>query len=121
MEEIPGRKFATNSDCEVISHLYEIHGADVAGMLDGFFAFVILDSRNNSFYAARDALGITCMYIGWGKDGSVWLSSEMKCLKDDCTRFQQFPPGHYYDSRVGEFKRYYNPKHYLDFEAKPQV
>ena len=59
-------------------------------------------------------------YIGWGKDGAIWLSSEMKCLKDDCTRFQQFPPGHYYSSKTGEFHRYYNPKHYLDFEAQPE-
>ena len=50
-------------------------------MLDGFFAFVVLDKNTNTFYAARDPMGITCMYIGWGKDGSVWLSSEMKCLK----------------------------------------
>lgn len=66
---------------QVISHLYELYGEEVAGMLDGFFAFVILDTRNNTFYAARDPMGITCMYIGWGKDGAVWLSSEMKCLK----------------------------------------
>jgi asparagine synthase (glutamine-hydrolysing) len=65
----------------VISHLYELFGSDVASMLDGFFAFVILDKNNNTFYAARDPIGITCMYIGWGRDGSVWLSSEMKCLK----------------------------------------
>ncbi len=66
---------------QVISHLYELYGEEVAGMLDGFFAFVVLDTRNNTFYAARDPLGVTCMYIGWGRDGSVWLSSEMKCLK----------------------------------------
>lgn len=66
---------------QVISHLYELYGEEVASMLDGFFAFVILDKRTNTFYAARDPIGITCMYIGWGKDGSVWLSSEMKCLK----------------------------------------
>lgn len=66
---------------QVISHLYELYGDAVANMLDGFFAFVLLDSRNNTFYAARDPLGVTCMYIGWGRDGSVWLSSEMKCLK----------------------------------------
>ena len=40
-------------------------------------------------------------------------------LQDDCTRFQQFPPGHYYDSKTGEFVRYYNPKFYLDFDAEP--
>jgi hypothetical protein len=34
-------------------------------------------------------------------------------------RFQQFPPGHYYDSKAGEFTRYYNPQFYLDFEAQP--
>lgn len=120
LEKCPNKKFATNSDCEVISHLYELYGEEVAGMLDGFFAFVVLDTRNNTFYAARDPLGVTCMYIGWGRDGSVWLSSEMKCLKDDCTRFQQFPPGHYYSSKTSSFSRYYNPKFYLDFEAKPQ-
>lgn len=121
LEAKPGRKFATQSDCEVISHLYEIYGTEVASMLDGFFAFVVLDTNTNTFYAARDPIGVTCMYIGWGKDGSVWLSSEMKCLKDDCTRFQQFPPGHYYDSKTGEFTRYYNPNYYLDFEAKPEA
>jgi hypothetical protein len=35
--------------------------------------------------------------------------------------FRQFPPGHYYSSKTGEFTRYYNPQHYLDFEAQPQV
>lgn len=34
-------------------------------------------------------------------------------------RFQQFPPGHYYDSKTKEFTRYYNPQFYLDFEAQP--
>jgi len=120
LEKKPGLKFATQSDCEVISHLYELFGSDVASMLDGFFAFVILDKNNNTFYAARDPIGITCMYIGWGRDGSVWLSSEMKCLKDDCTRFQQFPPGHYYNSKTQEFTPYYKPEFYLGFDASPQ-
>ncbi|KAL6757147.1 hypothetical protein V8C86DRAFT_2630165 [Haematococcus lacustris] len=120
LDKAPNRKFATNSDCEVISHLYELYGEEVAGMLDGFFAFVILDTRNNSFYIARDPIGVTCLYIGWGRDGSIWVSNEMKCLKDDCARFQQFPPGHFYSSKTSSFTRYYNPKHYLDFEAKPE-
>ncbi|GAX77656.1 hypothetical protein CEUSTIGMA_g5099.t1 [Chlamydomonas eustigma] len=120
VEKKPNITFATQSDCEVISHLYELFGNEVASMLDGFFAFVVLDKKTNTFFAARDPLGVTCMYIGWGKDGSVWLSSEMKCLKDDCTRFQQFPPGHYYTSKTAEFTRYYNPNFYLDFDAKPE-
>jgi len=118
-EKHPTKAFATDSDCEVISHLYEDYGEQVAGMLDGMFSFVILDKNTNSFYAARDPIGITSLYIGWGKDGSLWVSSEMKCIKDDCARFQQFPPGHYYSSKTGTFVRYYNPRFYLDFEAQP--
>jgi len=69
---------------QVISHLYEMHGEEVASMLDGFFAFVVLDTRDNSFYIARDPFGVTCLYIGWGKDGSIWVANEMKCLKVRC-------------------------------------
>lgn len=42
------------------------------------------------------------------------------CVQDDCARFQQFPPGHFYSSKTGEFTRYYNPKFLTDFEASPQ-
>lgn len=116
----PSKKFRTESDCEVISHLYEDHGEGVAAMLDGMFSFVLLDQNTNSFLVARDPIGITSLYIGWGRDGATWVASEMKCIKDECVRFQQFPPGHYYSSRTGEFTRYYNPQFYLDFEASPQ-
>lgn len=33
------------------------------------FSFVLLDTRDNSYIAARDAIGITPLYIGWGLDG----------------------------------------------------
>jgi asparagine synthase (glutamine-hydrolysing) len=35
--------------------------------------------------------------------GSVWFSSEMKALSDDCERFISFPPGHLYSSKTGSF------------------
>ena len=38
-------------------------------MLDGVFSFVLLDARDKSFIAARDAIGVTPLYIGWGIDG----------------------------------------------------
>lgn len=38
-------------------------------MLDGMFSFVLLDTRDKSFIAARDAIGITPLYMGWGLDG----------------------------------------------------
>lgn len=39
-------------------------------MLDGMFSFVLLDTRDKSFIAARDAIGITPLYLGWGLDGT---------------------------------------------------
>lgn len=36
------------------------------------FSFVLLDTRDKSFIAARDAIGITPLYLGWGHDG-MWL------------------------------------------------
>ena len=42
-------------------------------MLDGIFSFVLLDTRDNSFIVARDAIGVTSLYIGWGLDGNVFV------------------------------------------------
>lgn len=49
-------------------------------MLDGMFSFVLLDARDNSFLVARDAIGITSLYIGWGLDGNACQSST--CVYD---------------------------------------
>ncbi|KAE8735616.1 Asparagine synthetase 1 [Hibiscus syriacus] len=65
------------------SRNYEEYGEDFVDMLDGIFSFVLLDTRDNSFIVARDAIGVTFLYIGWGFDGSVWISSELKGLNDD--------------------------------------
>jgi hypothetical protein len=34
--------------------------------------------------------------------GAVYFASEMKALKDDCERFEIFPPGHIYSSKSGK-------------------
>ncbi|CAN6216622.1 unnamed protein product [Urochloa humidicola] len=114
-----GHTFRTGSDCEVIAHLYEEHGEGFVDTLDGVFSFVLLDTRNeraSSFMAARDAIGVTPLYIGWGVDGSVWIPSEMKALHDECEHFEIFPPGHLYSSNStgggGGFSRWYNPPWY---------
>ncbi|KAB1210253.1 Asparagine synthetase [glutamine-hydrolyzing] 3 [Morella rubra] len=113
-EKLKSHQFRTGSDCEVIAHLYEEYGEDFVDMLDGMFSFVLLDTRDNSFIAARDAIGITPLYIGWGLDGSVWFASEMKALSDDCERFMSFLPGHIYSSKQGGLRRWYNPTWYSE-------
>lgn len=43
-------------------------------MLDGMFAFVLLDTKDKSYIAVRDAIGVIPLYIGWGLDGaSQWI------------------------------------------------
>lgn len=41
--------------------------------------------------------------------GSIWISSELKGLNDDCEHFECFPPGHTYSSKEGGLRRWYNP------------
>nr|ABK26163.1 unknown [Picea sitchensis] len=57
-KKLGSHKFRTRSDCEVIAHLYEAYGEDFVNMLDGMFSFVLVDTRDNSFIAARDAIGL---------------------------------------------------------------
>ncbi|KAG7034197.1 Asparagine synthetase [glutamine-hydrolyzing] 3 [Cucurbita argyrosperma subsp. argyrosperma] len=113
-EKLKGHQFRTGSDCEVIAHLYEEYGEEFVDMLDGMFSFVLLDTRTKTFIAARDAIGITPLYMGWGLDGSIWFASEMKALSDDCERFVSFLPGHIYSSKQGGLRRWYNPQWYTE-------
>ena len=103
-------KALTGSDCEVVIPLYEQYGiANFPNMLRGMFSFIIFDKKDRSYYAVRDHVGITPLYIGYGADGSIWFSSEMKSIAAECARFEQFLPGHYFSSKEGGMKRWYNP------------
>ena len=50
-------------------------------MVNGMYAFVLYDKMNDEYMVARDPFGIIPLYIGYGVDGSVWFSSEMKALQ----------------------------------------
>jgi hypothetical protein len=54
----------------------------------------------------------TEQYRIWLLAGSVWISSEMKALNDECEHFEIFPPGHLYSSNTGGFSRWYSPPWY---------
>jgi len=102
--------FRTESDCEVIVHMYDEVGVEVASKLDGDFAFVILDESTGELYAARDPIGVNSLYMGTGLDGSKWFASEAKPLvAAGCIDVSVFPPGHYYTSTTDELVEYYKP------------
>mmetsp|Transcript_15650 Transcript_15650/g.15052 ORF Transcript_15650/g.15052 Transcript_15650/m.15052 type:complete len:592 (-) Transcript_15650:330-2105(-) len=105
----------TGSDCEIILPLYNEVGAtgEVASRLRGMFSFILYDKKKDLFFIARDHVGITPLYIGWGNDGSVYVGSELKSMIGECTRFQCFPPGHSYCNRgehANTFQRWYKPE-----------
>jgi asparagine synthase (glutamine-hydrolysing) len=52
-----GHRFKTETDVEVILHLYEEHGIDCVKKLRGMFAFAIWDSRQRLLFLARDHMG----------------------------------------------------------------
>ncbi len=100
-------QFRTTSDSEVIVHLYEKFGYDFCDMLDGMFAFVVIDG--DDFIAGRDPLGVKPLYYGLDERGRMYFASEMKAIADQCKTFSTFPPGHYYTEKTG-FVKYYQPK-----------
>jgi len=60
--ELEGEVFTSNSDTEVILKLFIKKGSACVQLLRGMFAFVIWDEKNQSAFAARDAMGIKPLY-----------------------------------------------------------
>lgn len=107
--DLAGRHaFATMSDTEAVLHLFEERGTATPVALEGMFAFAIADADH--LFLARDPIGIKPLYYGRGRDATgtavTAFASEMKPLADWVEELHEFPPGTWFDSRVG-FVRYY--------------
>lgn len=74
-----GHTFSTQSDTEVILHLYEEKGVHCLDDLNGQFAIAIYDSNKQSLFLARDRMGIRPLFYTT-HDGSFYFSSEIKSL-----------------------------------------
>ena len=109
-------EFRTGSDCEVILALYRDKGIHFLEELNGIFAFALYDEERDEFLIARDAIGVIPLYIGKDRDGLLYVASELKALEGFCDEYAPFLPGHYYWSREGEMRRWYN-RDWMKYEA----
>lgn len=74
-----GHRFRTESDTEVILHLYEDEGPACLQRLNGMWGIAIWDRRNRRLFLARDRLGVKPLY--YRRHGNaVLFASEMKAL-----------------------------------------
>ena len=98
--------------------LYEKYGKDMLQYLtDAIFSLVITDGED--IFAARDLLGIKTLFYGW-KDGTLYLTSELKGILRVTGEPHEFPNGHYMDCR-GQLTRFAelpeSPPEYRDYSV----
>jgi asparagine synthase (glutamine-hydrolysing) len=77
--ERDGHQLRSRCDTEILPHLYERYGADMAAHLRGKFAFVIWDEQRRRAVVARDRLGVKPLYYAHVGD-IVVFASELKSI-----------------------------------------
>jgi asparagine synthase (glutamine-hydrolysing) len=75
-----GHRFRTQSDTEVLAHLYEEEGVAGIRRLRGMFAYAVWDSREQSLLLVRDRFGKKPLYYAALPEG-LYFGSELKCLR----------------------------------------
>jgi asparagine synthase (glutamine-hydrolysing) len=82
--------FATQSDTEVLLHLFEEQGRDMLKKLDGMFALALASPEG--LLLARDPIGIKPLYYGW-RGGTFLAASEIKAFPT-MEEIHTLAPGH---------------------------
>ena len=115
---------STNSDCEVILHLYRLFGIEYTlNVLDGVFAFSIYNQTTGELVLARDPYGVRPLYIAddYNNNNRFLYASEIKSLYSLVSRpniITEFTPGSYMNvNRVDNDKNVIHKK-YTSFPCR---
>lgn len=146
--EARGHRFYTNTDTEVIVHLYEDHASDCVHHLRGMFAFALWDETRQRLLLGRDRFGKKPLHYAI-HDGRLLFGSEIKALlaadsalatvlpeglvnyfcfgyvPDPVTAFRhikKLPPGHLLEFNNGRawVRRYWTLPDYGVYEPKSE-
>jgi len=89
----------SDSDCEIIIHLYKKYGIEYTlNNLDGEFAFILYDLNNQKIFVARDPYGVRPLFqltLKYSQIEYFGFSSELKQLCKLDTSISQFKPSTY--------------------------
>lgn len=75
-----GHVFHTKSDTEVIVHAWESWGGDCVKRFRGMFAFALWDRNHQTFFMARDRMGVKPFYYAILDDDTLLFGSELKSI-----------------------------------------
>jgi asparagine synthase (glutamine-hydrolysing) len=75
-----GHKFNSDSDGEIIPHLYEEFGIDFVNRIEGMFAIAIWDKAHSELHLFRDRFGKKPLLYKALPNGDFYFASEIKTL-----------------------------------------
>jgi asparagine synthase (glutamine-hydrolysing) len=133
-----GHVFRTQSDSEILIHLYEEQGVECLERLNGEFAFALYDKNKKRWFCARDRAGVRPLHYQWDSsrflvaseaksilsfDGrgtldreSLWFAQHVQYLPLDKTMFEgvrMVQPGHFLlceERQEPRQTRYWSPR-----------
>ena len=126
--EALGHRFSTESDTEVLLHMYEEFGPACLERLNGQFAFAVWNSRDETLFLARDRLGVRPLFYTVSGQRLIFGSAIKTLLSQRQVRAEidpgvldqvfsfwaplsphtvfrailEIPPGHYLVARQGQ-------------------
>jgi asparagine synthase (glutamine-hydrolysing) len=78
-----GHRFSTETDTEVIVHLYEEQGEEFLSSLRGMFAIALWDTRKQRLLLARDRIGKKPLFYSVLPEKGLLFGSEIKAILQD--------------------------------------
>jgi asparagine synthase (glutamine-hydrolysing) len=86
-----GHRFASDTDTEVLVHLYEQHGEAMVEHLEGMYAFALWDARRGELLVGRDRFGEKPLFYTEQR-GDLQFASELDALLAGMTRGPELDP-----------------------------